>query len=375
MTAFLAASGNFKTPGVNTVFLSATKTSQATVIVVRTKPHAFILVNIAKNKFNALLRSSLKLTDPQAKMLASVYKRVEMLPHLKTLLDFPGVFSVKGPITMDQLHNTLVVKSDMSEVFFDRLFRTEENTTPAKPTSKLGKAVIYMPDNMQPSRKKNVNDLLLGAKKSLAKKDLDWLITNGKIKVTTLKGNTAGLYTRGTEEITIDSKGHSLKEGVLTILHELSHKLVDRSMKPAEVALIEKTYKQFIGEADTVDFDRLVKLILPGTGTGFKNKFYRFVHLEDPRIQPGWYALQLKKNAAGKWAQVSTPPQGPFTEKQLRANFVTPSMPSKWFPTEYSRKNADEFFAELFSYWLEGKLEKLPAAWVDRVTKPYQRKG
>lgn len=287
--------------------------------------------------------------------------------HMKILLSgkLPDYISApKIYASFAKLHHYLMSIGLPESWIENNLGKLDEKEVDASVTAKFGKAKVIMPSSMQKSRKNYVISLLNETRGELAKKNFDYLITEGNIVVKKLAPRLLGQYI-GKSTIQLNQEGKKLKDGVFTIIHELAHKLHNEIMDEKHRKQITEIYKK---AAKGIDKDSLLKTMFryPKDHKLANGNPWRVVYMKakDPLSRGSGYYMS-PFNGQGR-------PNGPHS-----INMITDLLEigdSKWFVTTYARTDEHEMFAEMFTYWIMKKpLDKLPQAWMDTVMKKYQR--
>ena len=247
---------------------------------------------------------------------------------------------------------------------------------------------VMYPDNMRKSRLSEIMKLIGEANKRVISHGLG-VITKGKMIIAPITSvKTIGLYYHSTRSITIDPAAKVSSEALNTILHEYGHKWFYEHLSKDQHAQIKAKFSEVYSPAakkelskDQMDFaitrgkaiQDALKTLKVGdilTYNGRKNKFKQMQPFTIEVVTPAEMKVSYNGNY-GK-AHLKGSPVAFFDNgfvkngKLLSTGVEAPATATEkvidqsWFPTLYSRKNYEEWFAEIFAAYLEDKLTYQP---------------
>ena len=258
----------------------------------------------------------------------------------------------------------------------------------AKADLHVGDTEVMYPDNMRKSRLSEIMKLIGEANKRVISHGLG-VITKGKMIIAPITSvKTIGLYYHSTRSITIDPAAKVSSEALNTILHEYGHKWFYEHLSKDQHAQIKAKFSEVYSPAakkelskDQMDFaitrgkaiQDALKTLKVGdilTYNGRKNKFKQMQPFTIEVVTPAEMKVSYNGNY-GK-AHLKGSPVAFFDNgfvkngKLLSTGVEAPATATEkvidqsWFPTLYSRKNYEEWFAEIFAAYLEDKLTYQP---------------
>ena len=358
----LRAFSSFETS--DTVYATTVlKARMPNIIIMKLPANKYGYVKVAMTKLMQSLNSEAneRKVIPGYKITQNVVDIVKKIDARSTMplaliQTEPKFFPVKE-FTFKQLHDHLTLKELWTESFFEKVIGV--SVSEVKPTAKFRKAVIYMPDNMQASRKANLLATLKTVETELAAHKMEWLIDTGKIKIATLKSSVVGFYDVNNKDIVIDPAKKYSNEVIETVIHELAHKLWFEAMAAKEHKIVKEVYDK--AKNAKIDNEELVKKIytLP------RNKHLAAGTYVFTPLDQGYAAIRYDPKTKMRGGAKAV------TEKAL----IELGMPlaTNWFPTRYSQKDHYEFFAEMFAEYIRGRLVGIQKAWMQRILKPHQK--
>lgn len=144
-----------------------------------------------------------------------------------------------------------------------------------------------------------------------------------------------------------------------SFLHELGHRLWFTQLGQQERSLIKNKYSHMILDVKYVDL-KIGDIV--GLKDGFKIKI--------DKVGYNGYSGTILEKPSRKWSfkEGDTVSIRPLKEQSVDTLNEKKYMPDESsFPTSYSQKNPEEFFAECFSYYLLGKLGAPLTSWMKEV--------
>lgn len=292
-----------------------------------------------------------------------------------------GVFKSYTFTGVTQLAKALLTTFKMHTNVVNKATGIDINQADDLVHQKIGNTELIFPDNMRGKRIQEITKLITEGNRVIEQAGLG-VLTKVRMIVAPIQGNFVGLYYPTTKNIKIDPAAKATKTALKTILHEYGHKWYFEQLSPQGKQAVYNQYmaisknipqKQISPERAkeltqyAMNVKSLLQTIKTGDEIGYigKNKKYKdaapyrviYNTIQELSIISqvrNTYKLTGKSQAFinsgfthnGKPMTVEHPPGS--TETEIEAG---------WFPTEYSRKNNEEWYAELFAYYLMGKLK------------------
>lgn len=242
---------------------------------------------------------------------------------------------------------------------------------------------IFFPSNLKEVRRIVLLHLIRRVDRYLSRKGFGYLIKKGKINFLKISSSkTLGYYDYVSRELRVDPASDNNDRVARTIAHELAHKLWYEYMSKDDHVKIDqqfwrlksfgKTYKHDIGD---VTFAVGQRLGYVGRKRTFKqNSPYMITKVETVGGKLKIYATS-KNNEYSKIAGVP--------ENFVNGNWVLdgkiiykPEGVNKtdgWFVTAYAMTKTEEFFAELFAFYMLDLLHGEPFKWMEEILSPYRK--
>lgn len=249
-------------------------------------------------------------------------------------------------------------------------------------------ARLFVPDTMKPASVKAANDVLEEVYKRLdAAGEIE--VFGGDIRFIKLPHNVAGQYSLTNDNIVVNQniKGAD-SDALYTLMHEYGHKKMHTSMERDAVKAVDAKYLELLQSGEThmedIDYASAVhhamsqfeagqKLHYRGRKKNYaRNPDYVIKSIDSNRMSANLayaadpnrviveYPLALLLDPR-KWEAEGmdlTPPQ----RKPLNK-----TKSDSWFPTEYSKTNPSEWWAEMYAFYTLGNLSGEPAAWMQSM--------
>jgi len=249
-------------------------------------------------------------------------------------------------------------------------------------------ARLFVPDTMRPANVKAATEVLEAVYQHLDNAG-EVEVFGGDIRFIKLPQNIGGQYSVTNDNIVVNQnmKGANA-DALYTLMHEYGHKKMHTSLERSAVKEIEAKYLELLqsGESHMEDIDYATavhhaisqfemgqKLHYRGRKKNYaRNPDYVITSIDTDRASANLayannpsrvvveYPLPLLLNPK-KWEAEGvdlTPPQ----RKPLYK-----SKSDSWFPTEYSKTNASEWWAEMYAFYTLDNLSGEPAAWMQSM--------
>ncbi len=254
---------------------------------------------------------------------------------------------------------------------------------------KFNGARVFIPDNMRAATRKRMLSILEELFQILKSFGFGFLF-HGDIRFIKLDGNTAGLYMVKHKTMSIQPFVKKNSGVIYTLLHEFTHKYWYEYMDEKARLKVKQKYNELrkngVGHIeDSGDFDAAkanvvdsIKVGTPVEYVGRKQVFKRIKYFTigsiagngdwsayatmDPDKQPrvsGGPAVFLNK----KWKILDTS----VNIVQWESKDKYEDDQDQWFPTKYSMTNAEEWWAELMSFYFSEKLTGDPFDFINEV--------
>lgn len=341
-------------------------------------------------------------------------KSDEIVSRMNELTAIPELtkYVVSKDLDRKQLHKYVTIELKLPLQSFVEAFGAapDMSSDDDEDTDRVGKAVVYFPDRIKDANKKSIMDILEKVYSIFKKNRIGQLMT-GDIRIQKMGGKTIGLYYPGSKDIRINYMAKKSKTTIETIIHEFGHKwyyefvpglktdIRDKyrdarrkgtpergkskaletleALQDSEEARLlsdllakEGTKLSYSGRKRSykgdwvshgLDHRKWVKMKREG-GDG-KSRFNGFVAAPSYFLtDPGWTSPLAKlKNVLKKSATIQKDLAKEEDGKKVD--------PTSWFPTKYSEKDSEEWYAELFSYTLLGDIKGEPADFIKSTLK------
>lgn len=287
------------------------------------------------------------------------------------------VVQLKFP-TRAKFYNYLTVNEHFTEYGLSQLGITKEwsggENEDDENVIKYLDCEIYFPSGMRESRKKAFLDIIKKLKVLFADKKLGKVIS-GTVRFAKINSKAIGLYYPQTKDIRIDAASLSKPEVLLiALIHEFGHKLQYEFNSSSEKTEWSAKYHELFKNPKQATKDPLLdiihnvhvgqKIIYNGSKKIWKNRDW---HVQTVAKHPDIKMKIIDKEGAGLMASFKQFVNSHFeffgidTKDKLNSvSFKTSSHSEDWFPTQYSRTSATEWFAELTVYYIQDRLKGEP---------------
>jgi len=282
-----------------------------------------------------------------------------------------------------ELYKYLTVDMSMSPATFAEHFGEAPAQMRGTEYERFHDAKVFFPDNIRPANKKRMLALLATFEQLLDTHNLGFLFDDSDIRFIKLSGNVIGLYRTASRDIAIQPSVKKSHEVIFTIIHEYGHKFWYEYMNETHHNHIKKMFEkiktrekyQGRGQAQKKDYqDSIASNLKTGmqvTYLGRKKSFKKYSpFIIDSSSTPN--KIRLVSTKAPDAGVIIDGPAAAFLNDKWDIEGIDLSVPdatdyvdsSDWFPTNYSMKNHEEWFCEIFSFYVNDKLQGQPKEWM-----------
>lgn len=299
----------------------------------------------------------------------------EFIPFV---LKNPDIFKIQRVAKQD-LFKVLATKMGQDKAeFFYKIVGIEKGTLQIKGDWKIHELEISYEDKVSDKTRKDLEDIFEDAYVLLKKHKVHKVMSGNCFVTKALPAKIWGLYRVLTDTLDVSANVKNSEDSLHTIIHELGHrywyKIMDASKRKLVIDLYTSNILKREPEKVSKDLDKYIKIF---------NKAKQ----EESLIY--YYGSKRKWKANNPW-QVSSVSDNHLvifpiqTERRVRTlkslagapmDFVTgdwsvdgkligkdksesgtksKEFSDSVFPSDYSRKNIEEFFAEIFAYYIQG---------------------
>lgn len=240
---------------------------------------------------------------------------------------------------------------------------------------------IFFPESMRAARRKTFVTILKHVKQEYIKHGLGDVIA-GDVRFSNING-AAGLYYPATHDIRIDPASKRLDTLPGTLIHEFAHRYYYQ-VKPLIQGKVREKYLEGVRAGGAIKnqnnyaFRQGDKFTYTGTDPKYL-KYGKSWRLVVGRGTMKLYAadtnIGLTAKSVDTYLSLGFAPEKdidlkriPFSASEIYANHSTFTS-SEWFPTEYSKTNQSEWFAELFSLFIQNRLTGEPKTFIEGLLK------
>jgi hypothetical protein len=315
------------------------------------------------------------------------YTRERLISDLKILSKkMPKIFSSKE-IKRDDAYKIVTTDFKVGDNYWERFFgaKPEEGSVAE---FKVGDSYITFPENARESNIEQMKKVVEDVYKTFKKNGLGPIMT-GPIRFVKLTGKTIGSYDIANKNININYNAKSDKQTLKTLFHEYGHKWWYEFI-PSEVDKIKEQFYALRKSGNKFDSSseqdakndlakQVVKLLKVGDEFIYKGRKARFkgsyIIRDIDGIELKLSRPDSKDIAVGGSAYVFIKPDWEVKGKKKvndifkkGIELATPNQ-DDWFPTQYSTTAAEEWYSELFSYYMMGELKGAPKEFIKKTLK------
>ncbi len=379
---------SLKEPSPSTLAFAISTTSAPSLIIYSNNGPVFnsdditiiiVSVRTVNNLIKMLYSTNINIPEDVRNRLLDIRKNVfSMAPSSKdVLLQYPKYFKAIRLIGREKIYHYITTDLKMTLSIFTEYFgeppKSEQHHDQVQ---KFHKANLIFTESMRESRKKNLLEMLQTVYQKLNSAGLSYVFS-GDIRFVSMTSVAAGLYYPKSKDIRIVPKADNSKEVVGTIIHEFGHKFYYEFMSQEKKTELHNFYVELIkngsktlavdkfkaAESDS-DSDIVSKYKVGQTiiYTGKKRKFIG-KRLEIIYLTP---TMMKARDEYEKNRTFSGAPRDFYMSGWKVEGTKDISLPHKydtrsndWFPTKYSLKDFDEWFAENFVFYVLGYMDNI----------------
>lgn len=242
-------------------------------------------------------------------------------------------------------------------------------------------ARVFFPDNVRESSKKTMLGLVAEFDKLLSAKKLDYLM-HGDIRFVRIPGKTVGQYYEGSKDIRITPSVKKSKDVVFVIIHEFGHKLYyeyiqdkQKTIKSKYMELLRGGVRYKIPDEDS-QLAQAKQQLKPGLALTYKGRKknlkraagYIITSVEGGKFKAATIENPERNVLSGALASIINNNKWEIESiSKIEDKEDVYEITEDWFPTKYSQKDHEEWFAELFAYYVASLLRGEPLAWMESI--------
>lgn len=249
-------------------------------------------------------------------------------------------------------------------------------------------ARLFLPDGMTKRGRDSALNVLETVYQKLEHAD-EATTFGGDIHFAKMASRVGGTYDVIDHDIKINPRISKSDENVFSLLHEYGHKRMYEQMSKAQHDEIKKKYWDLKRDGEThmedLDYAAAVQDMLgqlevgtPITYVGRKRNFKNIGQFEIKGLEQykGKLAVQLSRQGKTatvaiihpgnildpkKWDVPTLGEQRPKRKEKWETNT------DQWFPSQYSESEWDEWWAEMYAFFIYGNLSGEPAQWMQKM--------
>ena len=300
----------------------------------------------------------------------------------KAWLETYGAFKVLNFNNASALSKMIILKYNMHPSTIEKMTGIHLDTA-VEATHRVGNSELIFPDNIRKAKIDEITQLVTTVNSIVDNAGVG-IITKCRLFVAPIPGNTIGLYYPGTGQMKIDPGARYSKNAVHTMLHEYGHKFFFEQMS-------NETRQAVRAKFSVLFRDRTHRIVSPEKAqqlaqglnnvkaatsklavgdtleyVGRKPTLKKGSPYTITELSPTMMRIASAERGMGKFSGVPSL----FVNAGFVHNGVaieTPKTPDGeatpldidlgWFPTQYSKTNYEEWWAELFAFTLEGRIK------------------
>ena len=324
--------------------------------IIKNQDGTFDLYELKKQKLQKIYYDEYKKTYTQPMWAKSVVNCMKlelssMPPEAKELIKYTPSLSTAS------LFSKIVNTKSFPQNLFNEKIAPVQTVQDSVEFYKFYNAKVYFPENIRDKRKQQCIEFLEIVKKYLDTKKVGYLITEGNIRFNKLSSYSAGEYHNVSKEIKISHELKHIKDMARIIIHELGHKYY---YEYSNKKLIDEKYK----EIKNIRFDPKNNPLykeLTTKDTVVSNTIKNAVYVVKYPIGNKLYVSDGQKTYIMPIDDILN------SKKYLINGKETHTQTSNWFVTKYSTTNRDEWFAELFMWYVMNQVDGLPKEWISTL--------
>lgn len=299
------------------------------------------------------------------------------------MMEYPEFFKVKEVSGRGEIYRHLTVDLKMPQKSWETYFGYVPEVAEDAYTA-FHNAKVFFPTGTREKRKEALLSVLEPVYNYLAGHKLQDVF-RGTVRFIRLRPGVVGQYDPRTKDLDVSPNANHTAQVTFTLLHELGHKhffefLPQATRDAIKDKFLELRHSEEFNQMDTktaLNQQKISELIQPGSILGFtgKNRMMKKFHYfkvdsikgDDVKIVPPgdlpyivnnkrWISATVPANLlfGGDWTLVDPhtrkeTPIGQMSKMDIRSD--------NWFPTDYSKKNHTEWYAECFAFFCIGNLD------------------
>lgn len=320
------------------------------------------------------------------KALETPHNFNEFLTNLekhKAWLENFGAIKITKFNNVAELSKMLVVKTSLSPHIIEKLTGVHVDDS-VSASHFAGQSELVFPDTLRQAKIDEITALVSAANKILENNGIG-IITKCKMFVAPITGNTIGMYYPQTKQIKIDPSARATKQALHTLLHEYGHKWFFEHLSKETINEVKLKFGEVYRETnfrivspekahqiaqnltnikvalsnvkvgDTVEYlgrKKKLKQLSPYTVTEFTpEKLQLTSHASQFVKFSGSPSQFVNADFAVNGVKIETP-------KTPDGGNTPPDIDLGWFPSQYSKTNYEEWYAEIFAFVLEGRIQE-----------------
>ena len=354
----------------NNLFAIATSGNNISIMIKR-NGDSFDLLAIKPTLLKKLVKEITFSNYEDYKQLVQFYGFIDFTNYFDIIYKYPKIFNLKSNISKKFLHEFLTQISVSDETFIKFFGELPEAS------EKFKNARLYFPQSMRKSSKDKLYDVVETVYNYLDANNLE-KVFHTKIVFTKLPTNKLGVYYIERDFMEIDSSISHISESIIfTLLHEYGHRFYYKFMSENNKKLLVQKYNEAIDQK--ISNDKHIKLkdffSQHRENIHFLYKKKEILHIQEirndslycyftsnPKVK---VTLPYESNlATGKIIDI--------TNKTLKKEYIdiyNSKQSNSWFQREYSKKNHEEFFSDLFADYLMNNLGEEQRKFVELLLK------
>ena len=299
---------------------------------------------------------------------------------------YPNIFKINTIQGRDNIFKHLTTDYGMPPSMFQKHLGDPPELSDEHFTDFHG-ARVFVPENARAATKKSMITVLETLFQHLKANGFGFLF-HGDIRFIKINGTAVGLYQPATKTMAIKPSAKVNKDVIYTLLHEFAHKYWYEYMSENARNMVRAKYKTLrqhrVGhvrdtEARDASIAEITAHLEPGVEfeyLGRKKSFKMYKHfvIKDVDENGNWTAY--RKGDPNETHIVGGPP-GVFLKKQwdlegldVNRDVATErydAVSDQWFPTNYSQTDAEEWWAELTTFFMLDHLKGEPDEFMHEV--------
>lgn len=327
----------------------------------------------------------------------------EILARKDMITKFPEFFKMVEVTGRERIYRYITTDLKMPVTLFVQIFGEVKEEVSSDHSERFHNALLIFPESMRDGRREVIVPLLERVFNHLKAAGLE-RIFKGNIRVMDRGARNLGTYVLSTGDMTLSPRGISdPNDMVYTLIHEYGHKHFYEFLTPAERDMVKNKYYELVKSgvrltagiqfqkekaekrpavpANLFDPEKLVIYIGRNSKSLKRGDRFRVKHFDRGRDKVVLY----REEDPRKFASISGPPAAfkpdkwqvegrveddskeTVPDQSLTGKYVRET--DKWFPTEYSMTEYEEWYAECFAFFVLKHLHGEPEKWFAKIIK------